>query len=83
MKSGITKGVKTLKVGLMIVLASGSFILLSSDNTSAQSSDEVYTVVDEMPEMVGGTASLYGEIKYPRAASRSGTEGQDVYLFSL
>lgn len=42
---------------------------------------EVYTVVDEMPEMVGGTASLYKNIKYPRAAVRDGIEGRVFIQF--
>ncbi|WP_340103503.1 energy transducer TonB [Rhodohalobacter sp. 8-1] len=81
MDSGITKGITYLKAGLMVLLAAGSFTLLASENTMAQSSEEVFTVVDEMPEMIGGAESLYGEIKYPRAAARSGIEGRVFIQF--
>src|SRR5690625_1902305 len=40
---------------------------------------EVYTVVDQMPEIVGGTAEIYKNIRYPREAASQGIEGR-VYL---
>lgn len=42
---------------------------------------EVFTVVDEMPEMVGGSQALYGKIRYPRAAVRAGIEGRVFIQF--
>lgn len=81
MDSGITKSVKFWKAGLMVLLVAGSFTLLATDNINAQSSDEVFTVVDEMPEMIGGMEVLYGEIKYPRTASRAGIEGRVFIQF--
>ncbi|WP_158551378.1 energy transducer TonB [Rhodohalobacter sp. SW132] len=43
--------------------------------------DEVYTVVDEMPEIIGGNQALYSKITYPRAAVRSGVEGRVFIQF--
>lgn len=43
--------------------------------------DEVYTVVDEMPEIIGGNQALYSKITYPRAAVRGGVEGRVFIQF--
>lgn len=59
-----------------------AFSLITVSESAAQSDDsEVYTVVDEMPEMIGGVSALYGEIKYPSAAIRSGIEGRVFIQF--
>lgn len=39
----------------------------------------MHTVVDTMPEIVGGLKSLYDNIRYPREAVSRGIEGR-VYL---
>lgn len=66
----------------MIVLLLCTFTLASGSDSAAQSADsEVHTVVDEMPEMIGGTSVLYGEIEYPRSAVRAGIEGRVFIQF--
>lgn len=66
----------------MIVLLLCTFTLVSGSDSAAQSGDsEVHTVVDEMPEMIGGASVLYGEIKYPRSAVRAGIEGRVFIQF--
>lgn len=42
---------------------------------------EVFTVVDVMPEIVGGLPALYKEIKYPRQAVNAGIEGRVFIQF--
>lgn len=42
---------------------------------------EVFTVVDVMPEIIGGLPALYKEIKYPRQAVNSGIEGRVFIQF--
>lgn len=44
-------------------------------------STDVYTVVDEMPEIIGGLPALYQKIKYPRAAIRDKIEGRVFIQF--
>lgn len=82
MVKGITdKLVLSLKLVLMFFVMC-SFSLFTVSESAAQSDDsEVYTVVDEMPEMIGGASALYGEIKYPSAARRNGIEGRVFIQF--
>ncbi|PAU94632.1 hypothetical protein CK503_07515 [Aliifodinibius salipaludis] len=44
-----------------------------------QGSGEVHTVVDEMPEIIGGLPALYKEIEYPKEAVKNNVSGR-VYL---
>lgn len=48
---------------------------------AAKDTSEVYTVVDEMPEMIGGNSALYGKIKYPHNAVRARIEGRVFIQF--
>jgi protein TonB len=47
--------------------------------TMAQDAEKVHTVVDEMPEIIGGLPALYKEIDYPREAVKNNISGR-VYL---
>ncbi|NIS09328.1 MAG: energy transducer TonB [Candidatus Dadabacteria bacterium] len=47
--------------------------------TMAQDAEKVHTVVDEMPEIIGGLPALYKEIDYPREAVKKNISGR-VYL---
>ena len=49
--------------------------------TPAPLADEVFAVVDEMPEIQGGLVALHREIQYPEAAKDSGIEGRVVVQF--
>lgn len=44
-------------------------------------SDDFYVVVEQMPEMIGGLASLQKEIKYPQMARNAGIEGRVIIQF--
>lgn len=50
-------------------------------NTSTEevNSDQVYEIVDEAPELIGGWEGLRKNIRYPEEAKRSGVEGR-VYI---
>lgn len=41
--------------------------------------EDFFVVVEEMPELIGGLASIQNEIKYPEMARRAGIEGR-VYV---
>ncbi len=43
--------------------------------------DEVFTVAEVQPELVGGLAGLQGRVEYPEFARRAGIEGQVVVQF--
>ncbi len=43
--------------------------------------DEVFVVVENMPEMVGGQAALYERLRYPDIARRAGIEGRVIVQF--
>lgn len=72
---------KLLIAGLF--LASTAFVIsiINPAEVYAQDADGVYTVVDEMPEIVGGLSSLYSQIEYPREAVRQGVEGRVFVQF--
>lgn len=54
----------------------------TNEHISAVSdTSEVHTVVDEMPEIVGGVSALYGKIKYPHNAVRANIEGRVFIQF--
>lgn len=64
----------SLFFALLIVVLSGTITTVE-----AQDSDEVYSVVEEMPEIEGGLSALYEKIKYPKEAVRKEISGR-VYL---
>jgi TonB family protein len=45
----------------------------------AATDEDYFVVVEEMPELIGGLASLQQEIRYPEMARRAGIEGR-VYI---
>jgi|SRR6056297_676744 len=72
---------KLLRVG--IIFATFAFVITTFNPSLvlAQDKDEIYTVVDEMPEIVGGLSSLYSQIEYPQQAVRQGVEGRVFVQF--
>lgn len=44
---------------------------------------EIFIVVEEMPEIIGGLASLYSVLEYPELARKAGIEGQVVVQFVI
>ncbi len=81
----IFKKICGVGIAAAIVMTFGVQAAMSNTTSKAEVAEadttEVYTVVDEMPEMIGGNSSLYGKIKYPRAAVRAGVEGRVFIQF--
>lgn len=81
----IFKKICSVGIAAAIVMTFGVQAAMSNTTSKAEVAEadttEVYTVVDEMPEMIGGNSSLYGKIKYPRAAVRAGVEGRVFIQF--
>lgn len=44
---------------------------------------EIFVVVEEMPEIIGGLQSLYDVLEYPELARKAGIEGQVVVQFVI
>ncbi len=70
--------VTVLAVLVLPAVVHASF-LNGSFETAHVDSAEVFLVVEQMPEIIGGLPALYKEIRYPDAAIRNGVEGR-VFL---
>lgn len=44
---------------------------------------EIFVVVEEMPELIGGVAGLAAQIRYPEVALRAGVEGRVIVQFVI
>ncbi|MGF1670248.1 MAG: energy transducer TonB [Balneolaceae bacterium] len=45
--------------------------------------DEIFVSVEQMPEMIGGLASLYNKLRYPEAALKNKIEGKVTLQFVI
>jgi TonB family protein len=88
------KNVSPWKFGLLTALAASLFIIFacseeldsnSEDVQTNQSDGEVFEVVEEQPQPIGGTDAFYkyigSEIRYPLQARRMGIEGKVFVTF--
>ncbi|MDG5765934.1 energy transducer TonB [Balneolales bacterium ANBcel1] len=66
-----------------ILLLAASFMGNHSATAMAPDEDEVYRVVEEMPEIIGGIQELYKHLQYPERAVRGGVEGRVVVQFII
>lgn len=48
---------------------------------ASETPDDVFVVVEEMPEIVGGLAAIQSQIKYPEIARKAGIEGRVIIQF--
>jgi beta-lactamase regulating signal transducer with metallopeptidase domain len=53
----------------------------ATTDTEPIDTSEVYVVVEDQPEMVGGREALYDAIEYPAAARKAGAEGRVTVQF--
>ena len=56
--------------------------MMAESDFSADDED-IYRVVDEMPEIVGGIQELYKHLRYPERALRGSVEGRVVVQFVI
>lgn len=49
----------------------------------AEEEDEIFVIVEQMPELVGGIAALQKEIEYPEIARIAGIEGRVIVKFVI
>ena len=56
-------------------------LLLSVASVTAQDKNEVFEIIDEMPELIGGIAGLQKHMRYPEDAQKSNIEGRVIVQF--
>lgn len=44
---------------------------------------EIFVIVEDMPELIGGLASIQSKIKYPEIAKKAGVEGRVIVQFVI
>lgn len=52
-------------------------------NAVEEDEDEVFVIVEQMPELIGGIGSVQSKIVYPELAKRVGIEGRVVVQFTV
>ncbi|MDI6400674.1 energy transducer TonB [Balneolaceae bacterium ANBcel3] len=77
------KGNRLYSMSVMVLTL--ALFMISTPYTTygfqTEAEDEVFRIVDEMPEIVGGIEALYGHLQYPDRAVREGIEGRVVVQF--
>lgn len=82
--NNIKKVYKSVTIAALLCITAIPAIAATEEaelNSTEIDTTEVYTVVDEMPEIIGGLQAIYGRISYPRAAVRAGVEGRVFIQF--
>ncbi|MBX2818430.1 MAG: energy transducer TonB [Rhodothermaceae bacterium] len=52
-----------------------------AETNNADADDEVFMIVEQMPKLIGGLASIQSNIKYPVEAKKAGIEGRVFIQF--
>ncbi len=52
-----------------------------SEDEEEEEEPEIFVIVEQMPELIGGYNSLYENLKYPEIARKAGVEGRVVVSF--
>ncbi len=58
-------------------------LLTGCDQSGMEEEPEVYMIVDQMPELIGGLSTIQSRIKYPDEAKRAGIEGRVFVQFTV
>jgi TonB family protein len=76
--NGFTSHQDTLKKyrGLIESIGSSQQTAQEKDNSEKVPLDNVFVVVEEMPELKGGLAAIQNELEYPDLAKKAGIEGR-------
>ncbi|GIV58930.1 M56 family metallopeptidase [Rhodocaloribacter litoris] len=79
----------------LVVLAGGTFIVACTDFVGSdvdepaaeaalqKTGQETFIVVERMPELIGGLASIQSKIRYPEIARKAGVEGRVIVQFTV
>jgi len=52
-----------------------------SDQSQSSENQDVYEIVEQMPELIGGIRGLYAKVKYPEIARKANVEGRVIVQF--
>ena len=70
------------KIGLIVALLLVSlFLLISIWNSGSEHKPDVYEIVEQRPELIGGLSGLQAKVKYPEIARKAGVEGRVIVQF--
>lgn len=53
------------------------------DDDEEEEEPEIFTIVEDMPELIGGMESIYKHLQYPEIARQAGIEGRVVVQFII
>ncbi len=70
-----------LAIGLIIASCAGSSEMQSVELPTLPPDIEIYTDVDQMPEMIGGVMAIGEFLRYPNAARRDRAQGRTMVKF--
>ena len=59
----------------------GSNVAMEEASPNAASKTDVFTVVEEMPELIGGLKAIQAQLHYPKIAKEAGLEGRVIIQF--
>lgn len=65
------------------VLVAGALSAPDPSPVREEPTDEIFVIVEEMPEMIGGYASLAADLKYPEIARKAGLEGTVIVQITV
>lgn len=78
----------TLLIVTVVAVACTDAFVDSTPNTnartqveSAPAGDETFVIVEQMPELVGGLASIMQDLRYPEVAKNAGVSGRVIVQF--
>ena len=72
----------SVQIGLIVALLLVSFILLISMwDSNSESNSDVYVIVEQSPELIGGLSGLQAKVKYPESARKANIEGRVIVQF--
>ena len=72
----------SVQIGLICgLLLVSLFLLISKWNSDSENDSDVYVIVDQMPELIGGLSGLQNKVKYPEIARKANVEGRVIVQF--
>ncbi len=71
------------EVGVSLTLPPPPPPMPGDESEEEYSIDEVFTIVEDMPTLVGGASAIYEHLRYPEVARQAGIEGRVIIQFII
>ena len=72
----------SVQIGLIVaLLLVSSILLISRWDSESENNSEVYEIVEQMPELIGGIRGLQAKVTYPEIARKARVEGRVIVQF--